>query len=86
MASNKRKNGFGADVLPFVRSSVHALSFFACVSETERDSATKISNRLPREERKLLFHHQGHAAKFTALAGPNKAKFRVLGEFSRKQL
>jgi hypothetical protein len=33
-------------VRPFFRSSVRALSFFACVSEAERASATEIGIRL----------------------------------------
>lgn len=68
-------------VRPFVCSSVHGLSFFACVSETERDRSTKIGNRLPQEEGKLLFHHQNHTAKFTALAGPKKAKQWIFKDF-----
>lgn len=88
MARNNQKNGFWADVRPSVRSSEGLFvclfvvrSFFACVSETEKDSATKIGNRIPQEKGKVLFHHQGHPAKFTGLAGPNKAKFRVFGDF-----
>lgn len=81
MVRNNRKNGFWADVSPFVRSSVRALLFFACFLETERASARKISNRLPRARGKQLFQRQDHPAKFAALAGPNKAKFRHFENF-----
>jgi len=47
MTRKNPKNAFGADVRPFVGSSVHALSFFGCIFQTEQARATKIGNRLP---------------------------------------